>query len=97
MALAAGSAILFSYHKMETVALISGSVFTIFTLITCGALLEQKQWLVKFEYFRLILGALLVLFLKFPVGYQVIFVAIQLISVIWFFNLQKENPITDEN
>lgn len=97
VALTAGSAILFSYHHMEIVPLICGTVFTLLTLITCGALLEEKTWLVKFEYFRLILGVLLVLFLKFPVGYQVIFAGIQLISVIWFFNLQKANPATDEN
>ncbi|KRT14009.1 sterol desaturase [Pedobacter ginsenosidimutans] len=97
VALTAGSAILFSYHKMETVALVSGAIFTIFTLITCGALLEQKAWQIRFEYFRLLFGILLVLFLKFPVGYQVIFMAIQLISVIWFFNLQKANPNPDED
>ncbi|KIA95763.1 sterol desaturase [Pedobacter kyungheensis] len=97
VALAAGSAILFSYNKMETLGLISGTIFTLLTLIACGALLEGKAWLVKFEYFRLILGVLLVFLLNFPVGYQVIFTGIQLISVIWFFNLQKANPNTDEN
>ncbi|WP_025146654.1 sterol desaturase family protein [Pedobacter jeongneungensis] len=97
VALAAGSAILFSYHKMETMPLISGSFFIMFTLITCGALLEQKAWQIKFEYFRLIFGILLVLIFKFSVGYQVIFVAIQLISVIWFFNLQKANPNPNED
>ncbi|MBT2561619.1 sterol desaturase family protein [Pedobacter sp. ISL-68] len=97
IALVAGSAILFSYTKMDVILLISGATFTILTLITCGALLEQKQWQLRFEYFRLTLGVLIVLFLKFPIGYQVIFVAMQLISVIWFFNLQKANPNPDED
>jgi len=97
IALIAGSVILFSYTKLDTISLVSGAVFTLCTLTTCGALLEQKQWLAKFEYFRLALGFLLVVVLKFPIGYQVIFACIQLISVIWFFNLQQANPNTDEN
>lgn len=97
VALSAGSAILFSYPKMQATPLVAGTLFTIFTLITCGALLEQKKWQIKFEYFRLLLGVTLIILLKFPIGYQVIFACIQLISVIWFFNLQKVNLNPDEN
>ncbi|WP_316803280.1 sterol desaturase family protein [Pedobacter nototheniae] len=97
IALTGASIILFSYHKMEVTSLIIGTAFCILTLITCGALFEQKKWLVKFEYFRLIVGVILILLLKYPIGYQVIFAGIQLISVIWFFNLQKANPNSDEN
>nr|WP_199158522.1 sterol desaturase family protein [Pedobacter sp. ASV2] len=91
------SIILFSYHKMDSTPLISGVIYCILTLITCGALFEQRKWIVKFEYFRLILGIILILLLKYPVGYQVIFAGIQLISVIWFFNLQKANYKSHEN
>lgn len=97
IALASGSAILFCYTNLENITLITGTTFTILTLITCGALLEQKRWQIKFEYLRLFLGVTLILILKFPIGYQLIFIAIQLISVIWFLNLQKANPSTDEN
>lgn len=96
-ALAGGSAILFSYTKLETIPLFLGTIFTILTLITCGGLLEQKKWQIKFEFSRLVLAIALALILKFPVGYQVIFIAIQLISVIWFVNLQKENPNSNED
>jgi hypothetical protein len=82
---------------MDVIPLVSATVFTILTLITCGALLEQKLWQIKFEYFRLVASIIIILIFKFPVGYQVIFTVIQLISVIWFFNLQKANPNIDEN
>lgn len=95
--LSTGAALLFSYTKMNSPSLIFGATFTVATLITCGALLEQKRWQIKFEYFRLIFSMLLIVILKFPLGYQVIFASIQLISVIWFFNLQKANHETDEN
>ncbi|MCZ4243557.1 sterol desaturase family protein [Pedobacter punctiformis] len=97
VALIIGSAILFSYNKMSILPLVSGIVFCLLTLTGCGALLEQKKWQVKFEYFRLLLGIVLVLLFKYPIGYQVIFVGIQLISLIWFFNLQKSNPDSNEN
>ncbi|RZL20076.1 MAG: sterol desaturase family protein, partial [Pedobacter sp.] len=97
IALTAGSVILFSYTKLDALSLVSGAVFTICTLITCGALLEQKHSLIRFEYFRLTLGFLLVFILKFPIGYQLMFAGIQLISVIWYFNLHKAKSNVNEN
>jgi len=97
VALVAGSAILFSYTKMQTIPLVGATLFTMFTLISCGALLEQRKWQIRFEYVRLSLGIAMIILLKFPISYQVIFAGIQLISVIWFFNLQKANPNPDEN
>lgn len=97
MALIAGSIILFSYHKLEILPLVSAAIFTILTLITCGALLEQKMWQIKFEYIRLTVGLLLVILLSFPVGYQVIFGGVMLISVIWFYKLQTSNFESDED
>jgi hypothetical protein len=95
--LIAGSIILFSYHKLATVPLVSFTTFTILTLITCGALFEQKKWQVKFEYVRLVAGFSLVVLLEFPIGYQVIFGGILLISVIWFYKLQKTHFQSDED
>ena len=94
--LAAGSAILFLQGSLPSAALISGTTFVIFTLLTCGALLEEKKWKVKFEYARLVLGILIVLLLDFPVGYQVIFSGLNLCSAVWFYNLQKKNTDAEE-
>lgn len=87
----AGSAILFLSASMKTGQLTGASLFVILTLVTCGALLEQKKWLLMFEYARLVLGILIVLLLDFPVGYQVIFAGLSIVSGVWFYNLQKLN------
>lgn len=94
--LVAGSAILFLHASLPSTALISGAIFVILTLLTCGALLEEKKWKVKFEYARLVLGILIVLLLDFPVGYQVIFSGLNLCSAIWFYTLQKKNVDAEE-
>jgi alkylglycerol monooxygenase len=94
--LIAGSAILFLHGSLPSTALISGATFVILTLLTCGALLEEKKWKVKFEYARLVLGILIVLLLDFPVGYQVIFSGLNICSAVWFYNLQKKNVDAEE-
>ncbi|WP_316788447.1 sterol desaturase family protein [Pedobacter frigoris] len=91
-----GSSILFLHQTLPTLPVVIGTIFVILTLLTCGALLEGKKWLIYFEYSRLILGILIVLLLEFPIGYQVIFSGIQIISVIWFYNLQKINTNAEE-
>lgn len=94
--LIAGSAILFLHSTLPSPALISGAIFVILTLLTCGALLEEKKWKVKFEYARLVLGILIVLLQDFPIGYQVIFCGLNICSVVWFYNLQKKNVDAEE-
>nr|WP_068892612.1 sterol desaturase family protein [Pedobacter panaciterrae] len=94
--LATGSAILFLNETLPAAPLICGSVFSILTLLTCGALLEEKKWLIYFEYYRLISGILIVLLLKFPIGYQVIFAGLQIVSLVWFYNLNKPNNHAQE-
>ncbi|RQO66256.1 sterol desaturase family protein [Pedobacter sp. KBW06] len=94
--LIAGSAILFLHSSLPSAALISGATFVILTLLTCGALLEEKKWKVKFEYARLVLGILIVLLLDFPIGYQVIFSGLNICSAVWFYNLQKKNVDAEE-
>ncbi|NQX41535.1 Sterol desaturase/sphingolipid hydroxylase, fatty acid hydroxylase superfamily [Pedobacter steynii] len=94
--LIAGSAILFLHSSLPSPALISGATFVILTLLTCGALLEEKKWKVKFEYARLVLGILIVLLQDFPIGYQVIFCGLNLCSAVWFYNLQKKNVDAEE-
>ena len=97
IALAAGSAILFFYNKMGPFNLASGCVFVMLTLLTCGALLEQKKWQIKFEYARLVSGICLIFFFDFPVIYQFAFAALQLISIVWFYRLQKNNSNAEKN
>lgn len=96
VSLATGSAILFLNETLPTTPLICGSIFSILTLLTCGALLEEKKWLIYFEYCRLISGILIVLLLKFPVGYQVIFAGLQIVSLVWFYNVNKPNSHAQE-
>ncbi|WP_316821872.1 sterol desaturase family protein [Pedobacter gandavensis] len=94
--LIAAIAILFLYPTLPLVAVVTGVIYVILTLVTCSALLEDKKWQVKFEYARLILGILIVLLQDFPVGYQVIFSGLNLCSVVWFFNLHKKNNNAEE-
>jgi len=88
-ALAGGSALLFLYVKMNFYILLAGTAFVLFTLLACGALLDQKKWLNRFEYFRLLFGIILIFFLGFPIGYKVIIAGFQVFSVVWFYNLHK--------
>ncbi|HMI04801.1 MAG TPA: sterol desaturase family protein [Pedobacter sp.] len=95
MGLTAGTVILFLNASLPLIPMIIGSVFLVLTLITCGALLEGKKWLIIFEYCRLPIGILIVLLLELPVGYQVIVATLHVISLVWFYNLQKLNTDTD--
>jgi len=92
VALACGSALLFLNTKMNLSDLTYASIFTILTLLTCGAMLEQKTWLRSFELIRL-LGSILVIFLfRERVNYDflvIVFILVQLISIIWFYYLQN--------
>ena len=96
MGLAAAVPILFLYHTLPALALGTGVLYVILTLLTCTALLEEKKWQVKLEYARLVMGILIVLLQDFPVGYQVIFCGLNLCSAVWFFNLQKKNNNAEE-
>ncbi len=91
-----GSAILFLHKTLPVLPTAIGSFFIVLTLLTCGALLEQKPWLRHFEYSRLALGIVIVLSLEFPIGYQVIFTGIQIISTVWFYNLNNAKPDAEE-
>ena len=97
IALAGGSALLFFYNKISILQLAGGATFIILTLLTCGALLEQKKWQVSFEYARLVVAMILIFFFNFPLLYQISFVVLQLISRAWFYRLQKINPDAPKN
>ena len=101
VALSTGSALIFLHIKMETTTVVFLTIFTIFTLLSCGALLEKKSWLKYFEYLRLGLSTIgLYLFAAMPF-FNVLAISVlftQLMSAIWFFYLQnsllnvKETP-----
>ena len=61
--------ILFSAHFSTNIKLLFGG-FTLLTLINCGAIMEQKQWIFAVECMRLI--ALLMLVWPYIRGYQII-------------------------
>jgi alkylglycerol monooxygenase len=84
IALAGGSGLLFFYNKISILQLAGGATFIILTLLTCGALLEQKKWQVSFEYARLVVAMILIFFFNFLLLYQSSFVVLQLISLAWF-------------
>ena len=88
--------ILFLYHKLPAIAVGTGVIYVILTLLSCTALLEEKKWQVKFEYARLVMGILIVLLQDFPIGYQVILAGLNICSAVWFFNLEKKNNNAEE-
>jgi alkylglycerol monooxygenase len=92
IALASGSALLFLYFKMETPQVVIASIFTISTLLSCGALLENKSWLKYFEYLRIVISILgLYAFTSLPAFKElaIIMLIFQLCSLIWFYYLQN--------
>lgn len=103
IALAVGSALLFLYTKLTDLQVIISVVFTISTLITCGALLESKNWLKYFEYGRLVFGILALYSFKQLANFNelaLVVLVIQMLSLIWFYYLQnisshvkEESPI----
>jgi len=92
IALTAGSALLFLYPKLEMTLIICAATFTILTLLTCGALLENKAWLKHFEFARLILSFFALYLFKDIAIFNTLAISvltIQISSLIWFFYLQN--------
>jgi alkylglycerol monooxygenase len=94
VALAVGSALLFLYPKLQTPAVVAAASFTIFTLLTCGALLENRTWLKYFEYSRLLFSLLgLYAFQNLQIFnvLAISLVVVNLLSLIWFYFLQNSH------
>lgn len=92
IALASGSALLFLYAKMEIATVLPTAIFTIFTLLSCGALLERKNWLKYFEFARLIFSLFALYLFKDLLIFNTLaltILVIQLGSLIWFYYLQN--------
>ncbi len=68
------------------------SIFTILTLLTCGALLEKKKWLRSFELIRLGGSIVIALFWMEKINHDIliiVFIFIQSSSIVWFYYLQN--------
>lgn len=92
IALACGSALLFLYHKMESLTIVTAAIFIIFTLLSCGGLLERKNWLKYFEFARLIFSLFALYLFKDMAIFNMLaltFLVVQLGSLIWFYYLQN--------
>ncbi len=99
VALAAGSALLFLYYKMEMAIIVIAAVFTIFTLLTCGALLEHKKWVRFLEFTRLISSLILLYwfrYLPFFTLFSISIATIQISSLIWFYYLKTHSANATE-
>jgi sterol desaturase/sphingolipid hydroxylase (fatty acid hydroxylase superfamily) len=91
IALGVGSALLFLNSKLDITQVILIVLFTIATLITCGALLENKNWLKYFEYSRILFSVIgLYFFNQLPIfnTLALVTIFIQISSIIWFYYLQ---------
>ncbi|SMO79025.1 sterol desaturase family protein [Solitalea koreensis] len=94
LALGLASTLLFTYSKLTLAQLVFASVFVLFTLTTCGALLEQRKSLLKFECYRLIFGiAGTFLFINRPFFNILLVSNIVLVvtSFIWFYKTKEKN------
>jgi alkylglycerol monooxygenase len=92
IALITGSLLLFLNPKMEIWMVISTAIFTILTLLSCGALLENKNWLKYFEYVRIVFSFLILYFFKDLSIFNliaIIIVIIQLSSLFWFLYIRN--------
>ncbi len=92
IALATGSVLLFLNNKMEMIAVVFSALFTVCTLLSCGALLENKNWK-YFEYGRLVLSIFGLYLFKEVSIFKLLFslvLFIQIVSLIWFYFVQKE-------
>ena len=92
IALTTGSLLLFLYAKLSLVLLAVSSCFVFATLLSCGALFEQKSWLKFFEYFRILASFFAVLLFKDLAIFNnlaIAVIAIQSSSLIWFYFLNK--------
>ncbi|MEE1944168.1 sterol desaturase family protein [Pedobacter sp. KR3-3] len=93
VALAVGSMLLFLYPKMTGETVVIAAVFTLFTLLSCGALLEGKAWLKYFEFIRLIVSLLgLYLFKDMAIfnTLAIVFTLVQAGSFTWFCFIQNK-------
>lgn len=92
IALGCGTLVLFLYTKLPIQFSVFIVVFTLLTLLSCGGLLERKNWLRYFEFARLALSLIALYYFKDLTQFSVLIMTIagvQLISLVWFSFLQN--------
>ncbi len=80
-------------NKLDNIQVSLIALATLFGLISCGALLENKQWLKYFEYSRLIFGISSLYFFNHIPQFNMLIIAalvVQISSIIWFSYLQTQ-------
>lgn len=92
VALTSGASLLFLYSKLQWPEVIFIASFTIVTLLSCGAILENRSWLKYVEYSRLVAGCIgLYLFQNYSI-FQTLMAAVigvNVLSLIWFYLIQN--------
>lgn len=92
IALSVGSALLFLNNKLDNIQAVIIMLLTISTLITCGALLEDKSWIKYFEYGRLV-SSIVALYLFKEIAifntFASVVIIVQIFSISCFFYLQN--------
>lgn len=92
--------LLFMQKYLSNIELIAGSVFSIFTLINCGGILENKQWIKTAELARIIYLPLATLLFSKQSSFQLILISgcfISAFSFILFAYLQKQKNKVSTN
>ncbi|MEJ7692471.1 sterol desaturase family protein [Daejeonella sp.] len=86
--------LILAYRDMTVLQLSSCTVLVIATLTLCGALLDQKKWVKRFEYRRIVFWTLVpLLFYGHPYFLYLILInsLAAIISSVWFYRMQKLN------
>ncbi len=92
--LALSNFLIIAYRDLTPLQLSSCTLLVISTLTLCGALLDQKKWVKRFEYGRIVFWMLVpILFYGHPhFPYLIVINSLAaLISSIWFYRMQKLN------
>ncbi len=96
LTLSLATLLIFLNSRMSAVQLTGSSALVIFTLTTCGAILEQKSWINRFEYFRIIYWIIIPLLFSDQPFFRDLFIGnafLALVSFIWFYRIQKNNYV----
>lgn len=92
IALSIASYLLYSYRNLDLLQLLSIIGFIVLSLTSCGAFLEQKNWIKNIEYIRIAVWIVLpVLFISssyFIIGI-IINTLLAIISLVWFTRIRK--------
>lgn len=81
--------LLFFYSQFSVLFLVGGSLCVIFTLINCGAILEQKSWVFHLEYFRFLLVVFLIFYVCQQETIWIIGIGLIALSLSYFHRLRR--------